>query len=78
MDGIIFLGMIFSIFSGKKSLGKFNFKSRPYSEVLKKVSFGLAKYFEDPIFPLAAISKVSAPLKIFRIEREVFPEIPKS
>ena len=71
-------GMIFSVLKGMKILGKFNFKSTPYSETLKKVLFGLAKSFEDPIFTRVAISKVSAPLNIFRTVSETLAPIPKS
>jgi len=71
-------GMILSVLKNIKILGKFNFMSKPYSDTLKKLSLGLAKSFEEPILPLAAISNVSAPLKTFLIESDVVPEIPKS
>jgi hypothetical protein len=78
VNGIIDFGMILSVLKGKNILGKFNFASAPISEILKKLSFGLAKSLEAPIFPLNPISKVSAPLNTFRIPQKVFPEIPKS
>ena len=70
--------MILSVGKGIKILGKFNFKSIPYSETLKKLFFGFAKSLEEPIVPRTAISNVSAPLKIFRIDSEVDPPIPMS
>ena len=76
--GIMLLGMILSELKGKTILGKFNFASNPYSEILKKRLSGFAKSFEAPKFPLKPISKVSAPLKTFFIPSDALPEIPKT
>jgi hypothetical protein len=78
VEGIMLFGIIFSVPKGIKILGKLNFKSSPYSETLKKVLLGFAKSFEDPIFPRAAISNVSAPLNMFRIVSETLNPIPIS
>ena len=78
VDGIMLLGMIFSVLKGMKILGMLSFKSKPYSETLKKLFFGFAKSFDDPILPRAANSSVSAPLKTFRIVSETLKPIPKS
>lgn len=59
-------------------LGKFSLKSTPYSETLKNWLLGLAKSLEEPIFARAEISKVSAPLKMFRMLNEGLNEIPIS
>src|SRR5690606_32038375 len=56
-----------------------SFKSTPYSIISKKGSSTLLKLdapFEDPMDPMADISKVSAPLKIFRINKLGFNEKP--
>jgi hypothetical protein len=71
-------GMILSELKGRKRRGKFNLASNPNSEMLKKLVLGIAKSLDAPIFPLAAISNVSAPLKMFLMVKEVLPEIPKS
>src|SRR5690606_27237839 len=53
-----------------------NFKSTPYSKISKNGSPILFLSFEEPIEPMADISKVSAPLKIFLIKRLGLSEKP--
>ena len=67
----MFFGIIFSVLKGKKILGKLNLPSTPTSRILKKTLFGFALSREEPIFPLKAISKFSAPLNTFRAVRRI-------
>ena len=76
--GNIILGIILSVRIGKTILGIESFMSAPYSEMLKNTSFGLAKSLEEPILPRVEISRISAPLKILRMDRPNVPAIPKS
>ena len=65
---------------GKKILGKLNFTSPPYSNILKKalVLFFILASFEEPKLPRNEKSKISAPLNKFLNVIPVKPEIPNS
>ena len=70
--------MIFRVFTGKTILGKLSFPSKPYSEMLKNTLFGFAKSFDEPIFPFADNSNISALLNKFRQVKDILPLIPNS
>ena len=76
--GSISFLMIFLVSKGKTILGKLNFPSTPYSEILKNTLFGLAKSLEEPMFPFADNSNVSALLNKFLHVNAILPLIPNS
>ena len=76
MLGDIYFGIIFSVLNGENILGMVSFKSTPISLISKNGSSDYSLSFEDPIEPIADISKVSAPLKIFLINKLGFNEKP--
>src|SRR5690606_21184955 len=74
--GDIYFGIILSVLNGKNSRGIVNLIFPPISLMSKNGSSGFRLSLDAPMEPMAETSRISAPLKIFRIKSPVLKENP--